>query len=282
MSALLALFSSLLWGTSDFLGGTASRRIPVSGVLGTAQLVALLGLVPLALLTGELDTERGYLLPAVAAGLVGLVALAAFFRALSVGTMGVVAPIAALGVVIPVGVGLVQGESPTVWQLAGLVVAIVGVVLASGPELSGGAAKAPLLLAALAAVGFGAVIALIAAGSRGPGGSVLMTLLTMRLTAVLVLTVLLVARAPRRGWEIGVRRPDLPLLAAIGVGDVVANASFAVAAQTGLVSVTAALASLYPVVTALLAYRFHAERLRPVQVVGVAAAILGAGLLAAG
>ena len=287
LSALLALVSSLLWGTSDFLGGTASRRIPVSGVLGTAQLVALLGLVPLALVTGELHHDRGYLLPAVAAGLVGLVALAAFFRALSVGTMGVVAPIAALGVVIPVGVGLVQGESPTAVQLLGLVVAIVGVVLASGPELSGGAGRAPLLLAAVAAAGFGTVIALVAAGSRGPGGSVLMTLLTMRLTAVLVLTALLVARALRAGgkaqrWEIGVRRTDVPLLAAIGIGDVAANATFAVASQTGLVSVTAALASLYPVVTALLAYRFHAERLRPVQLVGVAAAILGAGLLAAG
>ena len=282
MSALLALVSSLLWGASDFLGGTASRRIPVSGVLGTAQLVALLGLLPIALLTGELGHERGYLVPAVAAGLVGMAALAAFFRALAVGTMGVVAPIAALGVVIPVGVGLVRGESPTVLQLVGLAVAIVGVVLASGPELSGGAGRAPLLLAAAAAAGFGTVITLVAAGSRGPGGSVIMTLLTMRLTAVLVLTGLLVARARRRGWQIGVRRADLPLLAAIGAGDVLANATFAVASQTGLVSVTAALASLYPVVTALLAYRFHAERLRSVQVLGVAAALLGAGLLAAG
>lgn len=287
MSALLALLSSLLWGTSDFLGGTASRRIPVTGVVGTAQLVALLGLLPLALATGGLDHDRGYLLPAVAAGLVGLVALAAFFRALSVGTMGVVAPIAALGVVIPVGVGLARGESPTAWQLVGLAVAIVGVVLASGPELSGGAGRAPLLLAAVAAAGFGAVIALVAAGSRGPGGSVLMTLLTMRLTAVLVLTGLLVARVvlARGGagtWEIGVRRADLPLLAAVGIGDVAANATFAVASQTGLVSVTAALASLYPVGTALLAYRVHGERLRRVQVAGVAAAIVGAGLLAAG
>ena len=281
-AALLALTSSLLWGGSDFLGGTASRRLPIAGVLGTAQLVALLGLLPIVILTGELHADRGYLLPGLAAGLVGLAALAAFFRALAVGTMGVVAPIAALGVVIPVGTGLVRGEAPSALQLVGLAVAIVGVVLASGPELSGQTGRSTLLLATAAALGFGTVITLVAAGSRGPGGSVLMTLLTMRLAAVVVLTALLVVRLPRHGWEIGVRRTDLPLLALIGVADVLANATFALAAQRGLISVTAALASLYPVVTALLAYRFHGERLRQVQWLGVLATVTGAALLAAG
>ncbi len=93
MAALLALLSSVLWGTSDFLGGTVSRRLPVLSVLGVQQLAAVLGLVPLALVMGAVAEPRSYVLPAVLAGLVGLAALACFYRALATGTMGVVAPI---------------------------------------------------------------------------------------------------------------------------------------------------------------------------------------------
>jgi drug/metabolite transporter (DMT)-like permease len=256
-------------------------------VLGTAQLVALLGLVPLAVVAGALDEPHDYVVPGALAGLAGLVGLAAFYRALAIGTMGIVAPIAALGVVVPVVAGLVQGESPTRLQVAGIAVAVVGVVLASGPELSGqgrGGAAA-LLLAGVAALGFGTVFVLLAEGSGGEDGTlgaVIMTLLMSRLTAVLVLTGLLLATARSRGWELSVRRGDLPVLVAIGVFDVGANGTYAVASQGGLISVTAVLASLYPVVTALLARQFHAERLRPVQYVGVAAALLGVLLLAGG
>jgi len=283
VSAVLALLASVLWGTSDFLGGTASRSLPVGSVLGLSQLAALLGLVPVALLTGELDADRAYVVPAVLAGAVGVLALAAFYRALATGTMGVVAPIAALGVVVPVAAGLLAGEAPGVLQLAGIAVAVTGVVLASGPELRGhgrGGAT-PLLLALGAACGFGTVLVLIA---RGAESSVVMTLLTMRLTAVLLLTTALLAVASRRGLQLGVPRSQLPLVAAIGAGDVLANGSFALASETAgaLVSVTSVLASLYPVVTVLLARQVHGERLRRVQVAGVAAALGGVVLLAGG
>lgn len=285
MTVLLALLSSALWGTADFLGGTASRRLPVASVLGVNQLVALLGLVPVAVVLGALDQDRAYLLPGVLAGLVGMSALAAFYRALATGTMGVVAPIAALGVVVPVGAGLLSGEQPSAGQVVGIVLAVGGVVLASGPELSGKGrgGAAPLVLAALAAVGFGAVLVLVAEGSAdGSVASVVMVLLTMRLTSVVVLTALLLALSPRRGVQIGVRRGDLPVLAAIGVFDVGANGAFALASQGDLISVTAVLASLYPVVTVLLARQFHAERLAGVQLVGVAAALVGVVALAGG
>src|SRR5689334_202749 len=172
MSAFLALLSSCLWGVSDFLGGTASRRLPVTSVLGLSQLTALLMLVPVATATGALDTPRSYLLPAAVAGAVGITALGMFFRALSIGTMGVVAPIAALGVAVPVVVGLARGESPSSWQLAGIAIAVVGVVLASGPELSGeGAGGAlALVLAGGAAIGFGLVLLLVAEASDGDSG----------------------------------------------------------------------------------------------------------------
>ena len=301
MPAVLALLSSVLWGTSDFLGGTATRRLPGPVVVGVSQLVALLVLAPLALLVGATGTS--YVGPGVAAGLVGCVSLVAFYRALATGTMGVVAPIASLGVAVPVAVGLARGESPAVLQVLGIAAAVVGIVLASGPELSGASGGRPLLLSAVSAVGFGTVFVLIADGSRGGGpGAVVLVLLVMRLSSVLLLALLLAVRGlPRealspdrpqlgglpddrshRTRRLPVGRTDLPLLAAVGVGDVAANAAYGIASRGGLLSVVAVLGSVYPVMTVLLARQVHGERLRPVQLAGVTAALAGVVLLAAG
>jgi drug/metabolite transporter (DMT)-like permease len=284
VSVLLALLSSLLWGTADFLGGTASRRLPLVAVLGLSQLTALVLLVPLAAATGGFGGAADVVLTGVLAGLAGVLALAAFYRALSIGTMGVVAPVAALSVLVPVVFGLARGEQPSGLQAAGMVVAVAGIVLASGPELSGGrGAVQPLLLAAGSAVGFGAVLVLLAPGSGGDAtGSLVLTLLIMRLTSVLILGGLFLAVVRRRRNRERVRAVDLPVLVLIGLGDVGANATYAIAARSSLVSVAAVLASLYPVVTALLAFRLHGERLRPVQVAGVFAAVGGVALMAGG
>ncbi|MBC7678007.1 MAG: DMT family transporter [Pseudorhodobacter sp.] len=278
MPALLALLSSLIWGTSDFLGGTATRRIPGPVVVGLSQLVALLALAPIAVLVGGDGTS--YVVPGIAAGMVGCVSLAAFYRALATGTMGVVAPIASLGVVVPVVVGLARGEAPGTLQVVGIALAVVGVVLASGPELSGAAGARPLLLSAMSALGFGTALVLVAQGSRGGGiGRVLLVLTVMRMSSVLLLTVLLVLT---RSWRLPVSGRDLPVLAAIGLGDVLANAAYGVASQGGLLSVVAVLGSVYPVMTVLLARQLLHERLRPIQLAGVGTALAGVVLLAAG
>ena len=86
----------------------------------------------------------------------------------------------------------------------------------------------------------------------------------------------------RRGWDLGVRRTDLPLLAVTGGADAAANGTYAFASRSSLLTVAAVLASLYPVVTALLAYRVHGERLRRVQVIGVGVTLVGVVLLAGG
>jgi drug/metabolite transporter (DMT)-like permease len=283
VAALLAITSSLLWGTADFAGGTLSRRLPAGTVVLGSQAVALLALVPLALLTSAAEPGRA-VVPGVLAGVVGPVALGAFYRALALGTMGVVAPVAALGVAVPVVAGLVAGETPSGLQLVGIAVAVVGVVLACGPELRGAGrgGVAPLLLAGVAALGFGTVFVLLAEGSAGEGagvGDVVLVLLVMRVTSVLLLAALALLR---RGRARRPTRGDLPGLALIGLFDVGANGTFALASQSDLVSVTAVLASLYPVVTALLAWRLHGERLARLQVAGVAGALLGVVLLAAG
>lgn len=275
---VLALLSSLLWGASDFLGGTAARRLPAAAVVAGSQAFALVGLVPFALVLGS---RPDHLLAGVAAGLAGVVGLSLFYVALASGTMGVVAPIASLGALLPVTVGLVRGEVPSGLQVAGIAAAIVGVLLASGPELSGGASSRPLLLAVGAAVGFGLVAVLLTEGSKGSPGSVVVTLLVMRATSVgVVVLAYPVARA--RGFRAGVVRTDLPLLLAVGLGDVLANACYAVASRHSLLSVVSVLGSLYPVVTVLLARQLHQERLRSIQVAGALGTLGGVALLAAG
>jgi drug/metabolite transporter (DMT)-like permease len=158
------------------------------------------------------------------------------------------------------------------------------VVLASGPELSGRGAggSAALLLAVGAAVGFGIVLLLVAQASEDDPHAVVMTLLTMRVTSVSLMGVLLVAASVGRGRQRMVGLRDLPLLAVIGIADAAANGTYAVASRSSLVSVASVLASLYPVVTALLAFQVLGERLRRVQVAGVAASIAGVALLAGG
>lgn len=273
--ALLALLGSLLWGTADFLGGTASRRLHALAVVGASQFVGLVAVLAYAGATGRLDDDRAYVPWAVAAGLAGLLGLVTFYIALAAGTMGVVAPIAALGVVVPVLVGLSRGETPSLLQLAGMALALAGVVLASGPELEGGAGARPLVLASVASVCFGITLLFIAEGSET---SPPMTLVGMRATTVpIVLLVALIVRS--RG---GITRGDTPVLVAAGVTDAGANLAFGVASTGGYLSVVAVLGSLYPVVTAGLAALVHGERLRRVQQVGVGAALFGVALLAAG
>ena len=143
MTVFLALASSFLWGGADFLGGTLSKRRAAFAVVGASQAFALLLIVPLVLVLGSAGDPHGYLPWGIGAGLVGTVSLAAFYEALASGTMGVVAPIAATGVVVPVVIGLGTGDRPTWVQLVGVLLAVAGVVLASGPEVRGAAALAP-------------------------------------------------------------------------------------------------------------------------------------------
>ena len=182
---------------------------------------------------------------------------------------------------MPVVVGLARGERPAALQLVGIAVAIVGVVLASGPELQGRAGARPLVLAAVAALGFGLALLFIAEGSQS---STIMTLVTMRATSVAVLTVALLGRPDARavpsvlalGWR------DLGLVAVVGVGDLLANLAFGAASRRDDVSVVAVLGSLYPVMTVLLARFLHGERLGRAQTWGVVGALAGVVLIAAG
>lgn len=283
----LALLASGLWGTSDFVGGTLSRRIRTLHVLCGSQAVsavlalALLGLPWLAAGPGSVAGDAvGW---SLAAGITWALAMAAFYSALALGTMGVVAPIAAAGAVIPVAGGLVSGERPGLLALAGVGVVLAGIVGAAGPELDAGATagrRRAVGLAVAAAALFGVEILCLARGSAASVGT---TLVGMRLSA-LACTLLALAPLRRPGrHRRRAQRPapgELGFLAALGVLDAGATLAYALASRAGFVSLVAVLASTYPAVTVLLARRVHGERLRPVQAAGVVAVLAGSAVIA--
>ncbi|GAA2225942.1 EamA family transporter [Streptomyces nogalater] len=285
MTAFFALITSLLWGLADFGGGLLTRRTPALTVVVVSQAIAAVVLGAIVLATGGWSETGSRLWFAFAAGLVGPVALLCFYQALALGPMGVVSPLATLSVAVPVGVGLVLGERPGLFQAAGIAVAVTGVVLAGGPQLRGAAVqRRAILMTLVAAVGFGTVFALIAEASTTVTG-LFLALFVQRVTNVAVGGAALVVSVRRGGAAVpegGFPWGSLPALAFVGLADVAANGTYAMATRSGPVTVAAVLASLYPVVTALAARGFLSERLRGIQTAGAGLALLGTLLLATG
>lgn len=275
MPVILALLSSLVWGLSDFLGGTLSKKRKAIAVIGGSQ---SFGLVFVSLLTIAFQAwtwNQAVWINGAIAGVMGLFGLVGFYIALATGQMGIVAPISSLSAVVPVTIGLLQGEEPSNMQLIGIAVALLGVILASGPELNGRVDPRPVFLALFAAVSFGFAVYFMAIGARV---NPTMTVTAMRTVQVLiVITLLLVVR--NMG---GLKKRDTPMLATIGACDAGANVLYTFAASLGLLSVVSVLGSLYPIVTVLLAWWIHKERLMRVQYIGIAITFGGVALLALG
>jgi drug/metabolite transporter (DMT)-like permease len=271
MLALLALASSVFWGTSDFFAGLKARTIAPPAVVAITQGFAFLALSAVLLVrnTGfSPDFTGNGPRWAIAAGLAGALGLVCFYTALASGTMGVVAPISSLGALVPVFLGLLTGEHPSVTAWIGMAVAVTGAALASGPELTGAVPPRPVLLAVVAAACFGTALYCL---DRGARYALVETLWGMRATSVaLFLIAGLMARSVG-----GTRARDLPALAVIGLADVTANGLFAFASSRGLVSVASVLGSLYPVATLFWARILLKERLRHVQTLGVALTLVG-------
>jgi drug/metabolite transporter (DMT)-like permease len=275
MPVVLALLSSLVWGLADFLGGTLSKRRKALAVIGGSQSFGLFFSSTLALALGYWSWNSTVWFNGAIAGAMGLLGLVGFYTALATGQMGIVAPISSLSAVVPVTIGLVLGERPASIQLVGIAVALVGVILASGPELNGKVDPRPVFLALFAALTFGICVYFMAKGGQiNPT----MTIVSMRATQFIVVAVIAVALRSLGGLV----KQDLPILAAIGITDAGANILFAFAASLGLLSVVAVLGSLYPIVTVLLAWWIHKERLIPIQYLGIVFTFSGVALISMG
>jgi uncharacterized membrane protein len=276
VAVLLALGCAVVYGAADFMGGLASRKASVFGVVGLSQAAGLVALVALLPWLGGPATvaDLGW---GAASGVAGATGLVVFFRALAGGVMSVIAPITAVtAAAVPVLVGLLAGERLHTWSAVGIVLALAAVVLVSAEGGLGAllaARPASVVPALVAGAMFGVFFVML---DRTGDDSGLTPLVTARIASMaLVVVVALIGRRP-----LAVSRVALPLVVASGVADMTANALFLLATQQdGQLAITGVLASLYPVSTVVLAQAVLRERLVRAQVAGLGAAIAAVVLI---
>ena len=275
-AVLLALASACTWGIADFSGGLLSRRVPTIPVTVISQAAGFAALVvAVAIAGGGLEARSFWI--GILAGLGGGSGLAAFYKALSLGTMSIVSPLVACGAIVPFAISVATGERPGAISLLGAALALSGAVLASVEE---GRSEVPhrtraIALAVAAAVALGLFTYFLGLGSRE--GSPLSTLAGARVGSLGLL--LLLALGRRESIRVG-RQWLLPI-AAVGLCDVAANALFALASRHGLLALVSVLGSLYPVMTLFLAHLVLGERLTRLQAFGVVTALTGVAALSA-
>lgn len=275
---LLALAASLVWGTSDFVGGLTSRGRSAVAVMAVSQTVGLAGLSVVMLVAWRSFPGAEIVPWSALAGFGTGLGVLCLYQALSIGPMSIVAPLTALAGVVPVVVGIAGGDRPSWLQGVGMVAAVAGCFLAARAPADGMAIRRSGVLFALLAA---ALIGIGLVGiDRASDHDVLWGLeLARAVTVVLVGALALALLGPRRLR--GDVRPLAPL-ALVGALDVSANGLFAWASTLGLLSVVSVLGSVYPVMTVLLARIVLKERMTPTQGAGVAAAFGGIALLVGG
>jgi drug/metabolite transporter (DMT)-like permease len=267
-----ALSASISWGAGDFSGGFATRRAQVFSVVFGSYTVGFCMLVVLALIWSEpIPTALDFMWGGVA-GLAGAVGLVAFYQALSVGRMGIVAPMAAmLSAAIPVLFGTLIEGPPGPIQLIGFVLAFLAVGLTSGFGVVKGRPKG-LGLALLAGVGFGSFFILI---SRISHGEIFWPLAAARLSSLLFLFAVLLIRRQ----SVLTEKSVWPVVFLAGALDVAGNVFFVLATHSGRLDVAAMLSSLYPAVTVLLATIILKERVTRLQTIGIVVALVAIPLI---
>jgi len=276
LAIALALGASLSWGLGDFLGGLTSRTQHVLTVLVVSQVAGIAAAMTWVVASGEGFPGWPSTALAAAAGVGGCLGIASLYRGMAVGAMGIVAPVSAVAAVIPFVVGIASGDRPSVLQIAGILLALAGVGVASRePRERGGGQADGIGLALLAALGFGLyfVFADLAADDSVPFAVVTARGMSLLLALVAALVVGASLRPARATW---------PALVAVGLCDVGANMLFSLAVTRGYLSVVSVLSALYPVVTVALAAVVLHERVSRTQRLGVFGALAGAAMITAG
>src|SRR5256885_1589744 len=274
LAVALALGASLTWGVSDFFGPLKGR---VLGALRVLVYVELSGLVVIALIVavrwkGPAGSAALLAIPAAISGTLGLYA---YYRGIAVGAMSIVAPIAGISAAVPVIFGIATGDRPSLWQWFGIAAALSGVFLASREPGRGGKVAAGVGLALLAAIGFGGYFPpMHAAGNADFWWASLF----FRMTSCSIVLATVAVRRP----SLAIAPLQLPVLVLIGLGDMFGNLLFAAASTSGLVSVTSVLASLYPIITVVLARIVLKERVARSQEGGILLTLAGVALISAG
>jgi len=269
----LSLTATLGWGFSDFVGGYASRRAnaflltTITHVSGTSLMLVL------AFLLHASFPAKNSLGWAVAAGVFGGTALAAFYRAMAAGDMGLVAPLAALlGAAIPTIVDIFTEGVPGPVRIAGFVLAGVGIWFISRAEGPAGRPQG-IGLAVLAGIGFAGYFLCI---QRAGGGSVLWIAAASRAASFVATAALVLATRQFRPMD----RTGVAWGVLAGLLDVTGSAFFIYASQTGRLDAAVVISSLYPAITVLLARVFLKEHFSRWRIVGLVAALLAVPMIA--
>lgn len=275
MSALLlALGASVAWGVADFVGPLWGRTWGALRVMLWAQLAGVAAIAIAVAIRGQ--GPHGFeILLAVPAALSGTLGLYAYYRGMAVGAMSVVAPIAGVSAVVPVAFGIATGDSLSAAQAVGIACALVGVGLASIEHQDGvPRIAAGVGLAVLAAIGFGFYFPPMHAAGKA---DFWWASLLFRVTAFAAVGAAVAARRP----ALRLRPRDLAIVAGVGIGDTLGNVLFAASSSHGLISLTSVLASLYPLVTVLLAAGVLHERVSSPQRAGIVLTLAGVVLISA-
>jgi drug/metabolite transporter (DMT)-like permease len=265
----LALGASLAWGASDFLAGIKSRELAVIWVLLVSQATGLVLVTVAALAAGEPLPSLHAMSWAAAAGLAELVGFAAFYRALAVGAMAIVAPVSATAAIVPLVVGVAGGQVPTIVQALGMALALSGAALASTEPERRSAAGVGLAISAALAFG----VFFVGMDTAADDGA----LWAVSFSRVVAVAVLAIAVIPLRPPPIA-RAAYVPL-AAVGGLDIGANVMFAIALTVGTAGLVSVLGSLYPLATVVLARAILREQVSGHQRTGAAAALAGIALV---
>jgi drug/metabolite transporter (DMT)-like permease len=281
VAVLLALATAVVYGTADFLGGLAARRVRALLVVGWSQLAGWVLVVVLAVVVGGTATPAD-LAWGAAAGVVGTAGLSVFYRALAEGSMSVVAPVTAVcAAAVPVLAGLAGGDAVSGWALVGVALALpaVGLVATERGARPGRGAAGSVVGALLAGTAFGAMFVLLHKTSPGSG---LWPLVGSRGASAVLAAALLFARPSLRRRGLLLPRSTVPLVLGAGIADMTANVLYLLAVRQGELAVVGLLSSLYPVSTVVLAAVVLRERLSRLQLAGVGGCALAVALIARG
>jgi drug/metabolite transporter (DMT)-like permease len=250
----------------------AAKRASVFRVVAVAHGCGLIAMLTMACLTGEAIPPRADLEWGAFAGLVGAFGIAALYKALAIGRMGVVAPVAAVITgVLPVLVGFRTEGMPDLAQLFGFALALVSIWLVARPNEDVDSHRG-LGLAILAGVMFGLFLV---AGKQAGHHGVFWPLVAARFISTLLMLAL-VAISPRDPQPL--RTVFWPMILS-GLLDSAGNALFIAATRHGRLDVAAVLSSLYPASTVILARVFLKERISSWQGVGIVGALASVALI---
>ena len=271
---LTGLLGALSFGSGDFAGASAARRAgALATVAGTHGIGFLALLIALAIVRPPVPGVEavGF---GIAAGVAGMVGLAALYRGMSVGSMGMTTALAGSGsLVLPLAFGAIRGDPVGALQIVGVGCAAAAAAAASGASRDELGRRA-LVLAGLAMLGFGAWYVLIDLAATA--GDWLWALVFSRGSSAAIAAVVVGVR--------GFDRSVLPwaILVAAGLLDVGGNVLFVLAREAIPIGLAAALVGLYPVVTMLLARFLIGERLPALGLLGVGLAVVGIVLISVG